>query len=241
MAFDGVPEATASVLLAEPDAVVRDSLAAALRRHGFAVLLAHDDVSAGQVLRDRAVDVLLLDEALPGQGALSLCRRLAEGRSPGIIMVAASAGATDRIVALELGCDDYVDRACDPRELVARVRALLRRVKARLPSEPDGYEFSGWRLCLRRQQVVSPKGKAVPLTPADMSLLLAFLERPGEVLSREDIRASAGGEDTEAGPRLADWRVTRLRKKLGSTRTGAGLIRTVPRRGYMLDSHARAV
>jgi len=230
-AGDGL--AGARVLIVDDDPGVRDVLSEFLARHGYGVDAAAD---AGEMDRKLAVfapDLVVLDLMLPGEDGLSICRRLAGG--PGVIMLSAMGEETDRIVGLELGADDYLPKPCNPRELLARVRAVLRRrgepaVDSGGPTQ--SLEFLNWRLDLVRRELSSPRGLNVQLSSGEFNLLRALLERPRRVLSRDQLLDLARGPTSDAFDRAVAVQISRLRKKLDDG-SAADLIRTVRGEGYM--------
>ena len=168
------------VLVVDDDPGIRDVVAEFLQRHGYHVETAADGKEMDRALARGAVDLVVLDVMLPGEDGLAICRKLARPDGPAIIMLSAMGEETDRIVGLELGADDYVPKPCNPRELLARVRAVLRR--RREPRGDDSLdaacEFAGWRLDLVRHELRSPEGAVVNLSSGEFSLLRAFVERP---------------------------------------------------------------
>ena len=182
-----------------------------------------------------AVDLVVLDVMLPGEDGLAICRKLARPDGPAIIMLSAMGEETDRIVGLELGADDYVPKPCNPRELLARVRAVLRR--RREPRGDDSLdaacEFAGWRLDLVRHELRSPEGAVVNLSSGEFSLLRAFVERPQRVLTRDQLLEFARGPQSDAFDRAIDVQISRLRRKLDDSGQGQELIRTVRNEGYI--------
>ena len=189
-----------------------------------------------RILARRRPDLVVLDVMLPGEGGLSICRRLARPDGPAIIMLSALGDDTDRIVGLELGADDYLAKPCNPRELLARVRAVLRRrTEARALEEPleTACEFAGWRRDLVRHELRSPYGVVVNLSSGEFSLLRAFVKRPQRVLSRDQLLEFARGPRSDAFDRAIDVQISRLRRKLKGGDDGQALIRTVRNEGYM--------
>ncbi len=173
---------------------------------------------------------------LPGEDGLAICRRLSAGPGPGIIILSALGEDADRILGLELGADDYLPKPCNPRELLARVRAVLRRrrdAKGRLGVECT---FASWRLDLLRRELHSPEGVAMNLTAGEFMLLRALLERPQRILTRDELLEVARGPETDSFDRAIDVQISRLRRKLEDRTGGASLIRTVRNEGYMLDA-----
>jgi len=192
-----------------------------------------------QILGRGHTDLVVLDVMLPGEDGLAICRRLAGTGGPPIIMLSAMGEETDRIIGLELGADDYLPKPCNPRELLARIRAVLRRRHERRVSDgPIGAvcEFAGWRLDLVRRELRSPQGVVVNLSSGEFSMLRAFVDRPQRVLTRDRLLDLARGPDTEAYDRAIDVQISRLRKKLDDGSGGQELIRTVRNEGYMFTA-----
>jgi two-component system OmpR family response regulator len=185
------------------------------------------------------IDLIVLDIMLPGEDGLAICRRLAANNNgPAVIMLSAMGEETDRIVGLELGADDYLPKPCNPRELLARIRAVLRRRGEGTRQEPElgaQCEFAGWRLDLVRRELRSPDGVVVNLSGGEFSLLRTFAERPQRVLTRDQLLEFARGPDSDAYDRAIDVQISRLRRKLDDG-GGAELIRTVRNEGYMFTA-----
>jgi two-component system OmpR family response regulator len=229
----------ARVLMVDDDHGIRDVVSEFLRRHGFAVETAGDANEMEQVLARNPVDLIVLDVMLPGEDGLAICRRLAGPDGPAIIMLSAMGEETDRIVGLELGADDYLPKPCNPRELLARIRAVLRRRQEPRSSDGPlgaGCAFAGWRLDLVRRELRSPQGVVVNLSSGEFSLLRAFVERPQRVLTRDRLLDLARGPDTEAYDRAIDVQISRLRKKLDDGVGGQELIRTIRNEGYVFTA-----
>lgn len=228
----------ARILVVDDDPGIRDVIGDFLSRHGYRVQEASDARSMEQALQRGPVDLIVLDVMMPGEDGLSICRRLSgQPGGPGIVMLSAMGEETDRIVGLELGADDYLPKPCNPRELLARVRAVLRRRNEPRASEDHiaaHCEFSGWRLDLVRRELRSPQGVIVNLSSGEFSLLRAFVERPQRVLTRDQLLDMARGPDTEAYDRAIDVQISRLRKKLDDG-SGAEIIRTIRNEGYMFS------
>ncbi len=225
----------ASILMVDDDPGIRDVVAEFLTRHGFRVETAGDAAGMERALARGPIDLLVLDVMLPGEDGLSICRRLAPDGPP-IIMLSAMGEDTDRIVGLEIGADDYLPKPCNPRELLARIRAVLRR-RTEPRSEDSrhgaGFGFAGWRLDLVRRELRTPAGVVVNLSSGEFSLLRALVERPQRVLTRDQLLDMARGPDTEAYDRAIDVQISRLRRKLEDGSGGQELIRTVRNEGYM--------
>ena len=229
----------ARILMVDDDPGIRDVVSDFLVRHGYSVETAADAASMEKVLAQGPVDLIVLDVMLPGEDGLAICRRLSKPDGPAIIMLSAMGEETDRIVGLELGADDYLPKPCNPRELLARIRAVLRR--RREPRSTDdgigaGCEFSGWRLDLVRRELRTPEGVVVNLSSGEFSLLRVFVERPQRVLTRDQLLDFARGPDTEAYDRAIDVQISRLRKKLEDGAGGQELIRTIRNEGYLFTA-----
>jgi two-component system OmpR family response regulator len=236
------PTAGQTILMVDDDPGIRDVVSDFLGRHGFTVETAADAAQMEQALSRSQPDLIVLDVMLPGEDGLSVCRRLAGSNGPPVIMLSAMGEETDRIVGLELGADDYLPKPCNPRELLARIRAVLRRRhERRIGDGPIGAtcEFAGWRLDLVRRELRSPQGVVVNLSSGEFSMLRAFVERPQRVLTRDRLLDLARGPDTEAYDRAIDVQISRLRKKLDDGLGGQELIRTVRNEGYMFTARVQ--
>ena len=221
--------------MVDDDPGIRDVVSEFLTRHGYTVETAADAAGMERALTKGNVDLMVLDVMLPGEDGLSICRRMAGG-GPAIIMLSAMGEDTDRIVGLEIGADDYLAKPCNPRELLARIRAVLRRRQEPRPSEERRggiLEFAGWRLDLVRRELRSPDSVVINLSSGEFSLLRALVERPQRVLTRDQLLDFARGPDTEAYDRAIDVQISRLRKKLDDGNGGQELIRTIRNEGYM--------
>ena len=231
------PQAPGRIVVVDDDPGIRDVVHDFLSRHGYDVETAADAVGLNRALARGPVDLVVLDVMLPGEDGLAVCKRLAASEGPAVIMLSAMGEETDRIVGLELGADDYLPKPCNPRELLARVRAVLRRRGEPTRGEaPLGArcEFAGWRLDLVRRELRSPDGVVVNLSAGEFSLLRVFVERPQRVLTRDQLLDLARGPDSEAYDRAIDVQISRLRRKLDDGGDAADLIRTVRNEGYML-------
>ena len=224
------------VLVVDDDPGIRDVVSDFLQKHGYSVETAGDSREMEKALARQPADLVVLDVMLPGEDGLAICRRLARPDGPAIIMLSAMGEDTDRIVGLELGADDYVPKPCNPRELLARVRAVLRRRREPRQGEERldaACEFAGWRLDLVRHELRSPHGVVVNLSSGEFSLLRAFVERPQRVLTRDQLLEFARGPQSDAFDRAIDVQISRLRRKLEDGGGGQELIRTVRNEGYM--------
>ena len=235
--------AGARILMVDDDPGIRDVVSDFLGKHGYKVDTAGDASEMEQALERGPVDLIVLDVMLPGEDGLAICRRLANGEGgPPIIMLSAMGEDTDRIVGLELGADDYLAKPCNPRELLARVRAVLRRrQEPRAVDDAMGAacEFAGWRLDLVRRELRSPQSVVVNLSSGEFSLLRAFTERPQRVLTRDQLLDFARGPDSDAFDRAIDVQISRLRRKLDDGGGGQDLIRTIRNEGYMFTPRVK--
>lgn len=225
------------ILVVEDDAGLRDEVAEYLTRNGFVAHTASDALELDSVLASTPVDLIVLDLMLPGENGLSVCRRVATPTGPAIIIMSAMGEEVDRVVGLELGADDYLAKPVSPRELLARIRAVLRRRDTVPVGQKAGmvYHFSGFQLDMARRQLRAPTGVVVLLTPGEFSLLTTFLDSPGQVLSRDTLVEQVCGEDADVFDRAIDVQLSRLRSKL-KVHGGATLIRTVRGSGYICDA-----
>ena len=231
----------ARILMVDDDPGIRDVVSEFLGRHGYKVATAADAREMEQALETGPVDLIVLDVMLPGEDGLAICRRVAASDgAPPIIMLSAMGEDTDRIVGLELGADDYLAKPCNPRELLARIRAVLRRAETRATSGTVGAscEFAGWALDLVRRELRSPQGVVVNLSSGEFSLLRVFVERPQRVLTRDQLLELARGPDSDAFDRAIDVQISRLRRKLDDG-GGQDLIRTIRNEGYMFTPKVR--
>ncbi len=231
----------ARILMVDDDPGIRDVVSDFLGKHGYKVSTAADAREMEQALARGAVDLIVLDIMLPGEDGLAVCRRIASSDgAPPIIMLSAMGEDTDRIVGLELGADDYLAKPCNPRELLARIRAVLRRAEGRggAPGVGASCEFAGWALDLVRRELRSPQGVVVNLSSGEFSLLRVFVERPQRVLTRDQLLELARGPDSEAFDRAIDVQISRLRRKLDDG-GGQDLIRTIRNEGYMFTPKVR--
>lgn len=229
----------AHLLLVEDDGEMRNLVARLLREAGFRVSAARDGREMWEVMDNAAAqpDLVLLDIMLPGTSGLDLLRRLRErGRVP-LMMLTARGEEMDRVLGLELGADDYVAKPFAPRELVARVRALLRRAApSEAASDPRSRRltFAGWVLDTARRELLSPEGATVDLSGAEYDLLLAFLEHPQRVLTREQLLEVAKRRvGSDPFDRTVDVQVSRLRRKIEPDGSATPLIKTVRGAGYV--------
>jgi DNA-binding response OmpR family regulator len=229
----------ACVLVVDDDPTIRQMLSDYLTSEGYRVALAEDGAAMRREIEQAAPDLVLLDLKLPREDGLSLARFLRERYDVGIIMVTGAGGVVDRIVGLEVGADDYVTKPFDPRELLARIKSVLRRMQSR----PAGDEaskrlvpFGVCRLDLASRQLYGPDGAEIPITTMEFDLLKVFVENPGKALSRDRILTLTKNREWDPFDRSIDIRVARLRRKVEADPENPQIIRTVRGVGYMFVS-----
>ncbi len=224
------------ILIVDDDPEIRNLLADYLVRQGLRARAVGDGDAMWRELHKRDVDLLVLDIMLPGDDGLELCRQLRARSALPVIMLTARGDATDRIVGLELGADDYLPKPFDPRELLARIRATLRRSDGQLaPVESHARQlrFAGWTLDRQRRELRDPDGTVVPLSSGEHRLLEVFLERPNRALGRELLLDLLQGREASPYDRSIDVQVSRLRRRLRDDPRDAQLIKTVRNAGYL--------
>lgn len=225
-----------TVLLVEDDDVLRREMAGYLAAQGYKVRQAADVREARAVLDSRPVDVLVLDVNLPGESGLSLCRQISGTDGPAILLLSALGDPVDRIVGLELGADDYVVKPILPRELLARVKALLRRrTHGGQSARTAVHVFAGFQLDVAARQLTAPNGVLLLLTPGEFTILSTLVEHARTVVSRDSLMSMIAGEAVEAFGRRVDLHISRLRRKIEG-QSDQALIRTYRGIGYMLDA-----
>ncbi len=202
------------VLIVDDDADIRDGLVEVFSRAGFAAVAARDVAAMERELAARGADLIVLDLMMPGEDGLSACKRLSGKGRPPIIMLSALGDDADRIVGLEIGADDYLAKPCNPRELVARARAVLRRGRDADAAPGEAVRFAGFRLDIARRELIDPDQVVIPLSSGEFRLLRAFAERPQRVLTREQLLDYAFDNDADVFDRAVDVQVSRLRRKL---------------------------
>lgn len=233
------------ILVVDDHREIRDALAKYLEKNGMRATVAANAVAMDAALSVGAFDLIVLDVMMPGEDGLSVCRRLrAKGNMP-ILMLTALGDETDRIVGLEVGADDYLPKPFNPRELLARIKAILRRSDhAQLAGGPlAGHRmmFDRWTLDTDRRSLLAEDGTEVALTTAEFRLLTVFLERPRFVLSREQLLDLTSGRSAQVFDRTIDNQVSRLRRKIERDPAKPALIATVWGGGYSLAADVREV
>lgn len=224
------------ILVVDDDPDLRNLITDFLAGHSYRVAAVENAAEMRLAIEQQRPDLVILDVMMPSEDGLSAARRLANERGPAVIMLSALGSDTDRIIGLEVGADDYLAKPCNPRELLARVRALLRRRNANEPALAEDtrlYEFAGWRLDLMRRDLRDPSGIFINLSDGEFALLRGFVEHPQRVLSRNQLLDFASGRRSEVFDRAIDSQISRLRRKLND-RSQVELIRTVRNEGYML-------
>jgi two-component system OmpR family response regulator len=221
-------------LVVDDDPSVRVAVADYLTTQGFGVLTAEDGTAMRRILKEKDVSIVILDVMLPGDDGLSLARELRQRPDIGVIMLSARGSESDRILGLEMGADDYLPKPASPRELLARIRAVQRRYhgKDAVPTGGISFIFDGWSLDPVRRVLRDPQGLVISLSEGEFELLLAFVENPQRVLSRDRLLELARGEQSEAFDRAVDVQVSRLRRKLAKCLDGDA-IQTVRGSGYI--------
>lgn len=234
-----------NILVVEDDRETRTLIARYLRTNACNVATAADGREMVRAMTDRRVDLLILDVMLPGEDGLSLCRKVRAESSVPIIMLTARGEDVDRIVGLEMGADDYMPKPFNPRELLARINAVLRRqAAARNACAVEGataLSFQGWHIDFRLRELRNPLGARVAMTSAEFDLLRAFCERPGRVLSRDSLLDLTQGRSAGSFERSIDVLVSRIRRKIEPDPQEATLIKTVRSGGYMFTPRVEAI
>ena len=234
------PAPAPNILLVDDDAGLREQISSYLGQHGLVVHLADNAAGIEPLLRAHPIQLIILDVMMPGEDGLAACRRLADAGGPPIIIMSAMGGEIDRIVGLELGADDYLPKPCSPRELLARIRSVLRRggERDRHGRRGSDYEFAGYRLDVLRRQLRAPTGETVLLTEGEFALLTSFLDKPGRILARDELIEHSKGAEADVFDRAIDVQVSRLRRKLSGGGDG-DIIRTMRGSGYMFTAKVR--
>ncbi|MBU8539078.1 response regulator [Falsiroseomonas tokyonensis] len=252
---------TAAIIVCDDEPDLREAVAEYLSRRGFAVRRAADGAELRRLLAEEMADLVVLDIAMPGEDGLSLARALRAESDIGIVMLSAAGDVVDRVVGLEVGADDYVAKPVDLRELLARLRAVLRRREATaalLAAQPAAaapgsavaavaaatpshrIRMGRTWLDLEARRLTGPDGQEIPLGPSEFALLRAFAERPGRVLTREVLLDLAHPRGEEHFDRSIDVRIARIRRKVEAVPDRPAVIRTIRGAGYVFDPTANA-
>jgi two-component system, OmpR family, response regulator len=230
------------ILLVDDEASIRDPLGSYLERQGFRVTEAANAKAARDALAGFDIDIVLLDIMMPGEDGLSLTRSLAETNGPPVILLTAKSEETDRILGLEIGADDYVVKPFSPRELVARIKVVLRRGSsgARVIQAAGAvFHFEGWQLRAAQQQLIDPLSVLVPLSSGEYRLLEALVERPGHVLNRDQLLDLTRGRIAGPFDRAIDNQISRLRRKIEPDAKDPSYIKTIWGGGYRFSVEVR--
>ncbi len=236
--------APVSLLLVDDEATLREPLAEYLSGQGFAVHQAESAAAARSQLLQTRPDLVLLDIMMPGEDGLSLCRHLIEARGMPVILLTARGEATDRIVGLEMGADDYIVKPFEPRELVARIRSVLRRTNGAPQHADQGvlhYRFEGWSLDPLKRKLTDPQDVTIPISTAEFRMLRAFLDNPRKVLDRDQLLDMVQGREAHLFDRAVDNQVSRLRRKIEANRSDPQFIQTVRGGGYLFAAEVQRV
>ncbi|WP_029302574.1 response regulator, partial [Aeromonas hydrophila] len=224
---------------------IRDLLKRFLEQHGLRVSCARDGKEMKRLLEEREFDLLVLDLMMPGEDGLTLCRELRAKSSLPIIMLTAMGEETDRIIGLEMGADDYLAKPFNPRELLARIKAVMRRTQVEPQPAAEtltrDLRFDRWLLDINRRELVDEEGVGLSLSTAEFDLLRVFLERPQRVLSRDQLLDLARGREAVAFDRAIDTLVSRLRRKLERDPKNPELIKTIWGGGYLFAADVTQV
>jgi DNA-binding response OmpR family regulator len=232
------------ILVIEDDPATRQMLADYLGEHGLSVQTAGTASEARRLAAGDGVDLAVLDLGLPDQDGMDLARELSGKSGLPVVILTGRSHEADRVLGLELGADDYLTKPFSPRELLARIRAVLRRAQAgraeRRNAQLRAYRFGGWELRTGTRRLISPEGQAVTLTSGEFNLLLAFLKAPRQVLSRDQLLEATRLYD-DVYDRSIDVQILRLRRKIERDPAEPGLIRTERGAGYYFDCEVDAV
>lgn len=237
------PAETPLIAIVEDDAEIRSLASALFTRDGFETAPCANAAALDALMVKRKPALIILDVMMPGEDGLSVCRRIAAQGGPPIILATAKGEDIDRIIGLEIGADDYVAKPYNPRELLARARAVLRRTRAASKDAgADGqsqeiYRFDGWSLSLASRALNDPQGAAVELSAGEYDLLTAFLKHPQRVLTRDFLMDWTKGREASAFDRSVDVMLSRLRRKLQDDPASPQLIRTVRNGGYLFSAN----
>lgn len=228
------------VLIVDDDADIRELLQDYLQRNGYDCLAVADGAGMQRALEQGEADLIVLDIMLPGIDGLTLCRDLRARSDLPVIMLTARGEETDRIIGLEMGADDYLSKPFNPRELLARIKVILRRARGPRRSLPadsaQTMRFAGWKLDLTTRNLVSPHGVVVPLSGAEFRLLKVFVDRPNRVLNRDQLMQLTQGAEAGTLDRSIDVLVSRVRQRLDEDAREPRIIKTVRGEGYVLAS-----
>ncbi len=232
-----------NILIVDDHRDIRDAVSRYLERNGMRTSVARDAVEMDEKLRTGRFDLIVLDVMMPGEDGISVCRRLSAQGSAPILMLTAMGEETDRIIGLEVGADDYLPKPFNPRELLARIKAILRRAGRAVTTAgtltSHQVHFAGWTLDTDKQELHHEDGREAHLTTSEFKLLTVFLERPRFVLSRDQLLDLTSGRSAHVFDRTIDNQVSRLRKKIETDLSRPEIITTVRGGGYSLATDVR--
>jgi two-component system, OmpR family, response regulator len=232
------------LLLADDEASIREPLSKYLEKQGFRVTDVCDAPAARSALIAYDIDLALLDIMMPGEDGLSLCRYIAANNGPPVILLTAKSEETDRIIGLEIGADDYVVKPFSPRELVARIKVVLRRVDSgngNIGAGGENYSFGGWTLKTSEQSLYDESGVLVSLSSGEYRMLEALIARAGQVLSRDQLLDLTRGREGGPFDRAIDNQVSRLRRKIEVDAKDPQHIKTIWGGGYRFSAPVRKI
>jgi DNA-binding response OmpR family regulator len=233
------------VLMIDDDPTERGVVREYLSQNDFRVTAVSSGKQVMEILGQEAIDLLLLDVRLPDENGMHLAHTVRQNSKVPIVMLSGRADEADRIMGLELGADDYVTKPCSPRELLARIRALLRRAQMQVSPSRDAtvrsYRFAGWELNVRLHRLRSPRGEKVEISRREFDLLIAFLSMPQQILTRDQLLELSRLHSTEVYDRCVDVQIMRLRRKIEADATRPQLIRTERGVGYFFDASVQVV
>jgi len=234
------------ILIVDDEPDIREIVGMMLEDAGYQVFSLPSGDGLVEKVADESIDLVVLDLGLPGADGLSLTRELKAKSDVGVVILSGRSETTEKIIGLEVGADDYLAKPFEPRELLARVRSVLRRLSAnaaggsenatQAPAESDAFTFNGWRLDGLSRSLTDPDGAEVPLSSGEFNLLKALVEHPNRVLSRDQLLDLTHGLDTPAFDRSVDVQVVRLRKKIEPNPGKPEFIKTVRNAGYIFTA-----
>ncbi len=238
----GMSVSSPHILIVEDDPEISRLVCDLLRREGFLVEIADDGRAMDSILQRLRPDLVVLDLMLPGEDGLSICRRLRASNAIPILMLTAKSDEIDRVVGLEMGADDYLAKPFGPRELLARIRAILRRVQISQPQMASRrYAFDRFILDIDARSFEQAEAGTIQLTSAEFDLLACFIQRPRRVLSREQILDLTRGRSADPFDRTVDMLISRLRKKLEMASPGSNLFSTIRNGGYLFTAVVKQI
>jgi two-component system OmpR family response regulator len=233
------------ILLVDDEASLREPLAEYLIKQGYKIQQAADASVARSLLNAYDFDIILLDIMMPGEDGLSLCRYVTDKTDIPVIFISAKTEETERIIGLELGADDYITKPFSPRELVARIKVILRRAEkggARNNGATGGaYQFSGWTLQCDKRSLIDTEGVNVSLSTGEYQMLLALVSRAGQILNRDQLLDITQGREAHAFDRAVDNQISRLRRKIETDPKNPEIIKTVWGGGYVVAGEVKAL